>query len=101
MSSIDTASASALSQPRRHFFRTAAAALAAMQLTSKVNAGATPPRQTGLTSLEPVQSIVAGDLNVAYVDLGPKHGSAVILLHGWPYDIHSFAEVAPALAEKG
>ena len=47
------------------------------------------------------QQINAGDLNVGYVDIGPKDGQPVILLHGWPYDIHSYAEVAPALAAKG
>ena len=48
-----------------------------------------------------VKQINAGDLNVGYVDIGPKEGQPVILLHGWPYDIHSYAEVAPALAAKG
>ncbi len=48
-----------------------------------------------------VKQINAGDLNVGYVDIGPKDGQPVILLHGWPYDIHSYAEVAPALAAKG
>jgi pimeloyl-ACP methyl ester carboxylesterase len=48
-----------------------------------------------------IKHIHAGVLNVAYVELGPADGPAVILLHGWPYDIHSFDEVAPALAEKG
>jgi pimeloyl-ACP methyl ester carboxylesterase len=48
-----------------------------------------------------VQQIDAGLLNVGYVDLGPADGPAVLLLHGWPYDIHSYAEVAPALAEAG
>ncbi|TAT60588.1 alpha/beta hydrolase, partial [Enterobacter cloacae] len=47
------------------------------------------------------QQINAGDLNIGYVDIGPKEGQPVILLHGWPYDIHSYAEVAPALAAKG
>ena len=48
-----------------------------------------------------VKQINAGDLNVGYVDIGPKEGQPVILLHGWPYDIHSYADVAPALAAKG
>ena len=48
-----------------------------------------------------VQQINAGDLNVGYVDIGPRNGEPVILLHGWPYDINSYAEVAPALAAKG
>lgn len=48
-----------------------------------------------------LHQINAGDLNVGYVDIAPKNGEPVILLHGWPYDISSYAEVAPALAAKG
>jgi pimeloyl-ACP methyl ester carboxylesterase len=43
----------------------------------------------------------AGLLNVGYAEAGPADGSAVILLHGWPYDIHSYADVAPLLASAG
>ena len=49
----------------------------------------------------PVQRIAAGVLDVGYVDVGPPGGRAVLLLHGWPYDIHSYADVAPALAAAG
>ena len=49
----------------------------------------------------PVQRIAAGVLDVGYVDIGPPGGRAVLLLHGWPYDIYSYAEVAPALAAAG
>jgi pimeloyl-ACP methyl ester carboxylesterase len=48
-----------------------------------------------------VRQIRAGLLDVGYVELGPANGKPVILLHGWPYDIHSFEEVAPILAAKG
>src|SRR3954447_13353372 len=48
-----------------------------------------------------VKQIDAGDLDVGYVDIGPAGGRAVLLLHGWPYDIHSFAEVVPILADAG
>jgi pimeloyl-ACP methyl ester carboxylesterase len=48
-----------------------------------------------------VQQIDAGDLDVGYVDVGPTDGPAVLLLHGWPYDIHSFADVAPILVDAG
>ena len=48
-----------------------------------------------------VRQIDAGDLDVGYVDSGPPSGPAVLLLHGWPYDIHSYADVAPLLAEAG
>jgi pimeloyl-ACP methyl ester carboxylesterase len=49
----------------------------------------------------PVRQIAAGVLDVGYVDTGPPGGRAVLLLHGWPYDIHSYAAVAPALAAAG
>ena len=48
-----------------------------------------------------LRQIDAGVLNVGYADTGPADGPAALLLHGWPYDIHSFAEVAPLLAAKG
>ena len=52
-------------------------------------------------SFGPVQQIGAGPLNVGYVDVGPVDGQPVVLLHGWPYDIHSFADVALALGATG
>lgn len=66
---------------------------------------------TGLTGVARAQQTVAGvgalkrvntgDLNIAYVEAGPADGPVIILLHGWPYDIHSFAEVMPILASAG
>jgi pimeloyl-ACP methyl ester carboxylesterase len=53
------------------------------------------------TSFGPVRQVDAGVLNVGYADAGPRDGPAVILLHGWPYDIHSFADVTPLLAAEG
>ena len=49
----------------------------------------------------PVEQIAAGHLDVGYVEAGPPGGPAVVLLHGWPYDIHTFAEVSPLLAAAG
>jgi len=49
----------------------------------------------------PIHQIDAGLLNVGYAETGPADGPAVLLLHGWPYDIHSYAEVAPLLAAEG
>ena len=49
----------------------------------------------------PVRQIDAGPLNVGYVDTGPADGHPVLLLHGWPYDIHTYADAAPVLAEAG
>ena len=48
-----------------------------------------------------VKQIAAGLLDVGYVDVGPSDGPAVVLLHGWPYDIHTFAEASPLLAAAG
>jgi pimeloyl-ACP methyl ester carboxylesterase len=52
-------------------------------------------------SFGPVQQIDAGPLDVGYVEVGPPNGQSVVLLHGWPYDIHSYAEAAPALGAAG
>jgi pimeloyl-ACP methyl ester carboxylesterase len=54
-----------------------------------------------VTALGAVSQIDAGPLNIGYVDRGPADGPAVVLLHGWPYDIHSFADVVPLLAAAG
>src|SRR5438045_2273741 len=48
-----------------------------------------------------IKQIDAGVLNTGYAELGPAGGTPVVLLHGWPYDIHSYEEVAPLLASKG
>jgi len=53
------------------------------------------------TSFSPLQQIDAGVLNVGYAEDGPSDGPAVILLHGWPYDIHSYVDVAPLLVAAG
>jgi pimeloyl-ACP methyl ester carboxylesterase len=53
------------------------------------------------TSFGTLAQIEAGSLNVGYVEDGPADGSAILLLHGWPYDIHSYAEVTPILAAAG
>ena len=52
-------------------------------------------------SFEALRQVEAGVLNVAYAEAGPADGPAVILLHGWPYDIHSYTEVTPELAAAG
>ncbi len=53
------------------------------------------------TSFGSLKQIDAGVLNVGYVEAGPTDGRTVILLHGWPYDIHSYVDVAPLLAKAG
>ncbi|HVJ44175.1 MAG TPA: alpha/beta hydrolase [Dongiaceae bacterium] len=53
------------------------------------------------TSFGPLKQVDAGPLTIGYAEAGPADGPAVVLLHGWPYDIHSYADVAPALAAAG
>jgi len=53
------------------------------------------------SSFDPLRQIVAGVLDVGFVEDGAADGPAVLLLHGWPYDIHSFADVTPILAANG
>ena len=60
-----------------------------------------PARSSSGSAFGPVKQIDAGVLNVGYVDSGPSDGPAVVLLHGWPYDIHSYADVAPILVSEG
>jgi pimeloyl-ACP methyl ester carboxylesterase len=63
---------------------------------------AAPRARSGThTSFGPLKQIDAGLLNIGYAEAGPADGPAVILLHGWPYDIHSFVEVTPILAARG
>jgi pimeloyl-ACP methyl ester carboxylesterase len=52
-------------------------------------------------SFNSLKQINAGTLNIGYVDIGPSSGPAAVLLHGWPYDIHSFVDVAPLLVGGG
>jgi pimeloyl-ACP methyl ester carboxylesterase len=55
----------------------------------------------GASSFGTLSQIDAGELNVGYVDAGPADGPAVVLVHGWPYDIHSYVDVAPLLTAAG
>jgi pimeloyl-ACP methyl ester carboxylesterase len=66
-------------------------------ISPEVNA-TTTPKNTSFSSLKQVE---AGLLNVGYAEAGPANGPAVILLHGWPYDIYSFLDVTPLLASAG
>lgn len=68
-----------------------------------INMNPQPGAQQGnqKNSFDSIKQINAGVLNTGYAEAGPADGPAVILLHGWPYDIHSYAEVAPLLAYKG
>ncbi len=100
-----------INQSRRHFIGSAAMTLAAVPLGILPSAAAqsiretptddSPVRSTARTSFGPLKQIDAGVLNIGYAEEGPANGPVVILLHGWPYDIHSFTEVTPLLTAKG
>lgn len=86
----------------------AASALSLASLVSVAHAEGQPPQPSPSLSPNasqdpwgPLKHVHAGVLDVAYAEMGPADGPVVILLHGWPYDIHSYTEVAPALAAKG
>jgi pimeloyl-ACP methyl ester carboxylesterase len=105
-----------INHDRRRFLGTAAMTVAAAQL-GMIGSADAQPSTTGPadatsvklgtikpgtnTSFGSLKQIDAGVLNVGYAEAGPADGPAVILLHGWPYDIHSFVDVAPALASAG
>ena len=100
-----------IDQHRRRFFGAAALTVAAAQLgvigaadaqTGEAKPARLPTVKPGThTSLGELKQIDAGLLNVGYAEAGPADGPVVVLLHGWPYDIHSFADVAPLLASAG
>nr|WP_246706444.1 alpha/beta fold hydrolase [Rhizobium laguerreae] len=90
-----------IDQDRRRFLGTAAMAVAATQLGLIAPAAAQQATEAPATSFGPLNQIDAGVLRVGYADIGPASGPPVILLHGWPYDIHTYVDVAPLLALKG
>jgi pimeloyl-ACP methyl ester carboxylesterase len=93
---------------RRGFFRAAIVTAASAQFAKLASADAQTVR-TELPAVGPgahasfatLKRIGAGVLNIAYAEAGPTNGPPVILLHGWPYDIHSFVDVTPMLASAG
>ena len=96
---------------RRRMLGAVAATVAAAELDTMGSAKAKsntekseglPPIKPGTnTSFASLKQLDAGVLNIGYAEAGPKAGAAVILLHGWPYDIHSYADVAPLLTSSG
>ena len=96
---------------RRRFLGGAAVSLAATQLGAVTSAQASfsgaaasalPPIAPATnTTFAPLKQIDAGVLNVSYAEAGSANGPAVVLLHGWPYDIYSYVDVAPLLASAG
>jgi pimeloyl-ACP methyl ester carboxylesterase len=96
---------------RRRFLESVVATLAAAKLglvgsanaqsTMTGSARTTPGGPQPRASFAPLKQIDAGLLNIGYAEEGPANGPPVILLHGWPYDIHSFVEASPLLAKAG
>jgi pimeloyl-ACP methyl ester carboxylesterase len=101
----------AVDPDRRRFVGTAAMALALTQIGVSGFAMAQPSTEergsesaiapATNTSFASIKQVDAGVLNVGYAEAGPPDGPAVVLLHGWPYDIHSFVDVVPLLAQAG
>jgi pimeloyl-ACP methyl ester carboxylesterase len=100
-----------INRDRRRFFGTAAMTIAAAQfaLSGSADAQSSKTKPADLPRIKPgtntsfasLKQIDAGLLNVGYAEAGPANGPAVMLLHGWPYDIHSYVDVAPLLASAG
>jgi pimeloyl-ACP methyl ester carboxylesterase len=100
----------AINHDRRRFFGAAAMSIAAAQFalgssayaqSSGKSADAATIKPGSNTSFGALKQIDAGVLNVGYAEAGRADGPVVILLHGWPYDIHAFVDVAPLLASAG
>ena len=100
-----------INHQRRRFLGTATMAIAATQLgrvgsanaqSSKTKPAVLSMMKSGTnTSFGSLKQIDAGVLNVGYAEAGSANGRPVILLHGWPYDIYSYVDVAPLLASAG
>ncbi|MBB4143165.1 alpha/beta fold hydrolase [Rhizobium rhizoryzae] len=97
-------------QQRRRFFGIAAMTVAAAEFGMSAVADAkalasapTAPKASsgGHTSFTAIKQVKAGLLDLGYAEAGPGNGPVVLLVHGWPYDIHSYVDVAPILADAG
>ncbi|KWU52760.1 alpha/beta fold hydrolase [Pseudomonas palleroniana] len=86
---------------RSLFLALALSPLGAVGVANAEMPEANTPHVASQPSFGALKHIKAGLLEVAYAEVGPANGQAVILLHGWPYDIDSYANVAPLLAAKG
>lgn len=87
---------------RRTFGQLAGITVATASLSACASPKPSPPsKSTSHTTFASLKQVDAGLLNIGYAEDGPPDGKPVILLHGWPYDIHSYVDVAPALAAQG
>jgi len=94
--------AETVNHDRRRMLAATAATAATAALAQLSNATAADPSGRGTNDpLGVLKQVDAGLLSVGYAELGPSSGPPVLLLHGWPYDIHSFVDVAPLLAAAG
>lgn len=101
---MTTRSLETIGTDRRNFMCGAvgtAAALLGAAAHAQVTPGVRRNVLTPATRFGSVKQVDAGALSIGYVDLGPTSGRPVLLLHGWPYDIHAFTEVGPLLAAQG
>jgi pimeloyl-ACP methyl ester carboxylesterase len=83
---------------RRRLFAAAVGAIVTARLAAAKHANAQSGTHTSFAALKQVK---AGVLDVGYAEAGPSNGPVVILMHGWPYDIYSYVDVAPLLAQAG
>jgi len=94
---LDTIPLDQIDSQRRRLLGIAAAGIVASPFLAR--------RATAASAIDSpfgaLQQIDAGDLSIQYADVGPRRGKPVILLHGWPYDIHAFIDVAPLLVRAG
>jgi pimeloyl-ACP methyl ester carboxylesterase len=93
-----------LSHHRRRFLGAAAVSIAELATIGSANAQSNeikPIKPGTNASFGSLKQIDAGVLNVGYAEAGPANAPPVILLHGWPYDIHTYVDVAPLLASAG
>jgi hypothetical protein len=101
----------AIKQDRRRFLGAAAMTVASSRLgmfavadaqaSEAEPGGSLAAKSSADRSFGPLKQIDAGLLDVGYAEAGPATGKPVILLHGWPYDIHSYVDVTPVLASQG
>jgi len=102
MSTVDNSGT--VDRPRGYFLGAAATTIAAAQFATIGSANAQPATAGDpkvKATFAALKQIDAGLLDVGYAEAGPAAGPPIILLHGWPYDIHSFVDVAPLLAAQG
>jgi pimeloyl-ACP methyl ester carboxylesterase len=98
-----------VNRDRRRLISAAAMAITAAQFGMASSSNAQPAKRERVSAIKPgthtsfasIKQITAGELNVGYAESGPADGPAVILLHGWPYDIYSYADVSALLASAG